>query len=107
MNIMSVSLISGAEPGGGPVVEVPVATNIIFNQYWRPAAEELGLELIRKFPGGLSVTPEIMPDLVVELGVIERRFLELNEPWLAGRASTLRQWLVGAIERGVDDVYVG
>lgn len=107
---MSVSLIAASVPGGALDIEVPIATNAVFLRYWFPVAQALGLTWVPAFLDGFDVTWDMVPDVLVELALLERYFAEhagSTDQQLVPRVRHLRNWLAEAKGRGVGRIYIG
>jgi hypothetical protein len=63
---MSVSLFYKDQQSGEERV-VPISTERVFEEYWQPAALELGLKWIPLFQSGLPLSAEDIPEVIEEL----------------------------------------
>ncbi len=64
---MSVSLVVENGKPDKEVRLIPVATEKVFEDYWRPACLTLGLKWIPLFQSGLPLTGEDVPYVLTEL----------------------------------------
>lgn len=107
---MTISLIAASMPGGRTDTEVPIATNATFSRHWYPAAAALGLGLVLSFPDGLTVSEDLVPELLRELDVLARYFSEsvdASEQGVVTRVRALRDWVAEAGARGFSGLYIG
>lgn len=80
---MSVSLIvANPTTPEQQLINIPVATEEVFNNIWLTASDELGLQLVPVFSSGIDIGVEELDDLLIELGRL-KRWAESREPQTA------------------------
>jgi hypothetical protein len=53
------------------LVSIPVASEQVFNELWIPASQELGLEFVPLFLGGVVIGKEELDDVLLELSKLK------------------------------------
>ena len=48
-------------------VNIPVATERVFQEYWKPGCKALGLQWIQLFPLGVEISTDELEDILTEL----------------------------------------
>ena len=51
---------------------VPIATHDVFQRYWLPAVQALGLKFVPLFETGFPVSPDDLPDVLAELDTLSK-----------------------------------
>jgi hypothetical protein len=90
---------------------VPVATELFFQQYWAPAVNELGLQWVPAFSSGIDLLKEDLPAVLDELNRLKAwACSELSGPLMkqmVERIERLDTELPKAFEREGVVVFIG
>jgi hypothetical protein len=109
---MSVALyLKKADDGEDRVV--PISTERVFEDYWQPAAQKLGLKWVPLFQTGLPIESEDIPPVLDELGQLKAEF-DRTRPGSADVSDYVRERLDRLIaelselaNNGRSEVYIG
>lgn len=90
---------------------IPVATEVFFNECWMPAVEELGLKWVEIFLTGIDVTKEDLPSVLSELSQIKEwaknHLKQDNMEHMIKRIEILEDKLPQAYQRENAVVFIG
>ena len=67
---VALSIQPRGTPGAAPRI-VPVATQDIFQRYWLPGSEALGLQWVPLFETGIPLGKDDVPDVLQELRALD------------------------------------
>jgi len=73
---MSVSLLINQHNNTDETRIVPIATESIFSEFWRPAASQLNLQFVPLFQSGLPINKEDLFIIIEELRKLKLYFIE-------------------------------
>ena len=94
-------------------IGIPVATEKFFNEYWLPAAEELGLKWIPTFSVGMDVTKEDLAEVIHELYQLKRwakanlHLRRADQDYMITRIELLEEKLPQAFRRENAVMFIG
>ena len=83
--------------GGDKVEVIPLGSHTLMKDYWRPLAEELGLELVPHFYSFCPVEPDNLDQLLSELSIFRAKMSRHGDDYEQSIESVDR--LISAIAR--------
>ncbi|MTQ98686.1 hypothetical protein GMD88_18895 [Pseudoflavonifractor sp. BIOML-A6] len=105
---MSVSVMGDKRPDGQGFLEIPVAFQRVYNQYWEPAVEELG---IRCFIVPTCFGKDKLEQALRELGLMrewtKKNVTGSDQEYILMRIEGLEKGLPEAFDREDTILYVG
>ncbi|EGO62382.1 hypothetical protein [Acetonema longum] len=94
-------------------LSTPVAVEKFFNEFWLPAAEELGLKWIPTFSAGMDVTKEDVSEILDELSRLKKwakkhqQMSQDDRTYMISRIELLEERLPQAFRRENAVMFIG
>ena len=105
---MSVAIIRDERPGEEGSLEIPVAFQRVYRQYWKPAAEELGLQCFLVPTGfGKDKLEQALRELELMREWTKKNVTGSDQEYILMRTEGLEKGLPEAFDREDTILYVG